>query len=87
MTVLRRIGTGVAATVAVSSSATAATGDRAGLALLNRVHRAYAQVPAVTVSGKTGQLGFRWTVVLVPPGPGPTGCRSRAARPRTWRAW
>jgi len=29
------------------TGATAATGDRAGLALLDRVHRAYARVPAL----------------------------------------
>jgi hypothetical protein len=46
------------------TGATAATGDRAGLALLDRVHRAYARVPAVIVSGRTGQLQFRFTLVL-----------------------
>src|SRR5947207_4720350 len=64
MSVLTRIGTGVAATALVSSSAAAATGDRAGLALLDRVHRAYAQVPGVIVSGQAGQLAFRWSLVL-----------------------
>jgi hypothetical protein len=64
VSVLTRIGTGVAATALVSSSAIAATGDRAGLALLDRVHRAYAQVPGVSVSGQAGQLAFRWTLVL-----------------------
>lgn len=64
VSVLTRIGTGVAATALVSSSAAAATGDRAGLALLDRVHRAYARVPGVSVSGQAGQLGFRWTLAL-----------------------
>jgi hypothetical protein len=40
------------------------TGDRDGLALLARIHHAYAGVPAVTVSGRTGTLLFRWTLVL-----------------------
>jgi hypothetical protein len=44
--------------------ATSPTGDRAGLALLARIHHAYAGVPAVTVSGRTGTLLFRWTLVL-----------------------
>ena len=56
-----------AAGVAVAllpTGATAATGDRAGLALLDRVDRAYARVPAVIVSGRTGQLQFRFMLVL-----------------------
>jgi hypothetical protein len=44
--------------------AAAPTGDRAGLALLGRIHRAYADVPAVAVSGRAGTLSFRVTIVL-----------------------
>ena len=40
------------------------TGDHEGLALLVRVHQAYADVPAVGVSGRTGTLSFRFTLVL-----------------------
>jgi hypothetical protein len=40
------------------------TGDRGGLALLGRVHHAYADVPAVAVSGRAGTLSFRFSVVL-----------------------
>jgi hypothetical protein len=64
MSRVTRIAAGAATAALVSSSATAATGDRAGLALLDRVHRAYAHVPAVTVSGRTGPLSFSWTLVL-----------------------
>jgi hypothetical protein len=64
MSRLIRIAAGLATAGLVGSAATAATGDRAGLALLDRVHRAYARVPAVTVSGQTGPLSFRWTLVL-----------------------
>jgi hypothetical protein len=53
-----------AAAALLTAGATAATGDRDGLALLDRVHRAYAHVPAVLVSGRTGQLQFRFTLVL-----------------------
>jgi hypothetical protein len=40
------------------------TGDRAGLALLASVHRAYADVPGVAVSGRARSLGFRFSLVL-----------------------
>ncbi len=40
------------------------TGDRAGLALLERVHHAYADVPAVALTGQAGTLSFRFIVVL-----------------------
>jgi hypothetical protein len=53
-----------AAAALLTTDATAATGDGGGLALLDRVHRAYAHVPAVIVSGRTGQLQFRFTLVL-----------------------
>jgi hypothetical protein len=40
------------------------SGDAAGLALLARVHHAYLHVPAVTLSGRSGSLSFRFTLVL-----------------------
>jgi len=40
------------------------TGDPAGLALLQRVHRTYVGTPAVAVSGQAGSLAFRFTLVL-----------------------
>ena len=40
------------------------SGDPRGLALLERVHRAYAGVAAVAVSGSTGALSFRFTLDL-----------------------
>lgn len=40
------------------------SGDRAGLALLARVNRAYARVPAVTIWGRSGIFAFRFEVVL-----------------------
>ena len=64
MAVLTRTGAALAATALLGSAAAAATGDRTGLALLDRVHRAYTRVPGVKVSGKTGQLTFRWEIVL-----------------------
>jgi hypothetical protein len=61
---LTRIAGFGAATALLAPSATAATGDRAGLALLGRIHRAYADVPGVSVTGQTGQLQFRWKIAL-----------------------
>jgi len=61
---LTRIAGFGAATALLAPAATAATGNRAGLALLDRVHRAYAHVPGVNVSGQTGQLQFRWKIAL-----------------------
>ena len=47
-----------------ASRAAPPIGDRAGLALLERVHHAYADVPAVAVTGQAGTLSFRFIVVL-----------------------
>jgi hypothetical protein len=72
--VVTRILVGVAAaSLATSFAAVAAgaggstappTGDPAGLALLARIHRAYADVRGVTLSGRAGSLSFRFTLGL-----------------------
>jgi hypothetical protein len=54
----------LAARATTDARAGAPTGDARGLALLGRVHRAYAGVPGVVVSGRTGTLSFRFTLVL-----------------------
>src|SRR5262249_5756264 len=61
---LTRVAALAATTALLAPGASAATGDRAGLALLDRVHHAYVDVPGVSVSGQTGQLQFRLKVAL-----------------------
>jgi hypothetical protein len=61
---LTRIAAAGGAAALLAPAAMGATGDRAGLALLDRVHHAYAHVPGVSVSGRTGQLEFRWKIAL-----------------------
>lgn len=61
------IGLAVLALGAGSSSGRSLSrpsGDAAGLMLLARVHHAYLHVPAVTLSGRSGSLSFRFTLVL-----------------------
>jgi len=48
----------------VAAAAAPPSGNATGLALLARVHRAYAHVPAVVIFGKTGTLSFRFTLIL-----------------------
>lgn len=64
ITVLALLISGGASAQRDALRSTPPTGDQKGLALLARVHRAYADVPAVEVSGRTGALSFRFTLVL-----------------------
>jgi hypothetical protein len=49
---------------AAAGKPTPPTGDAQGLALLNRVHKAYLHVPAVVVSAHSGSVTLRFTLVL-----------------------
>jgi hypothetical protein len=62
------LGATVAALAVSGATASGAgsppTGNARGLELLAVVHRAYAHVPAVAISGKAAGLTFRFTLVL-----------------------
>jgi len=62
--VVTLLGSSAASAGRAASRTAPPTGDRAGLALLERVHHAYADVPAVAVTGQAGTLSFRFIVVL-----------------------
>jgi hypothetical protein len=61
---LALLGSNAASAGRPARGSTAPTGDHDGLALLLRVHHAYAGAPAVAVSGRVGTLSFRFTLVL-----------------------